>query len=174
MVPGAPRLLATSSPRVRRPRATPQWPQCPPHSPSLRHPLSLPRVWEAILRPEVTRPRTTITPEATLRLTVIEDPLEMAEDPLMTLGVLGVPHMMGGGRHLTMATEAGVAEATEVLPHAVVLLLNHEARRLHTGTPLTAGLRGQGGVTTEGDIEAMKRVLNKLHNFIYIMLREFV
>ena len=106
---------------------------------------------------------------------VIEDLLEMAEDLLMTPGVPGVLHMMGGGLHLTMATEAAVAEAMEVLHHAVVLPLSHEARRLHTGTLRTAGLQGQGEATTEGDIEAKKRMLNKLILFMscYVFSSEF-
>ena len=169
MARGAPCLLVTlvSSLRVRLRRATPLWPPWPPppHNPSPRPPLSLPRAWEAILRPEVTQ--TIITQEVILRrLTVIEDLPEKAEDLLMTPGVLEVHLMMEGVRHLTMATEAGVVEATGVLRHAVVLLLSHEARLLHTGTLLTAGLRGRGGAITEADIEKMQSVENKLIVFI--------
>ena len=164
MARGVPCLLVTlvSSLQVRLRRATPLWPPWPPppHNPSPRPPLSLPRVWEAILRPEVTQPRTITTPEVILRrLTVIEDLPEKAEDLLMTPGVLEVPLMMEGVRHLTMATEAGVAEATGVLRLAVVLLLSHEARLRHTGTLLTAGLQGRGEAITEADIEKMKKVL---------------
>ena len=162
MARGAPCLLVTrvSSLQVRLRRATPLWPPWPPppHNPSPHPPLSLPRVWEAILRPEVTQPRTITTPEVILRrLTVIEDLPEKAEDLLMTPGVLEVPLMMEGVRHLTMATEAGVAEATVVLRLAVVLLLSHEARLRHTGTLLTAGLQGRGGAITGADIEKMKK-----------------
>ena len=164
-----PPCLVTSSLQARQVRATLLWPPWPPppHNPSPRLPPSLPRAWEATLHLGVTRPRTIITPEVTpRRLTVIEDLLEIAEDLHMTPGVLEVPHMMEGVRLLTMATEAGVEEATEVPRLAVVLLPSLEARPRHTGTLLTAGLRGRGEATTEGDTEVIKRVLNKLIVFI--------